>query len=67
MTFAASIPRSRYDFPNDFIDRICARHLSDINPEASAYIWDKVYDACRVYGPREAVREARWYADFYAE
>ena len=64
MTFA--IPASRYNFPNDFIDRLCARYLDGINAEAWAYAWDMIYDACRVEGPRAAVHEARYYAGYFA-
>jgi len=66
MTFPTPIPVSRYDFPNDFIDRICTRYLDGINPEAWDYAWDMIYDACRVEGPRAAVHEARYYAGYFA-
>ena len=66
MTFPTPIPGSRYDVPNDFIDRLCTRYLDGINPEAWEYAWDMIYDACRVEGPRAAVQEARYYAGYFA-
>jgi hypothetical protein len=57
-----------YQFPTDFIDRLCDRYFGGsfyanlVSPESWQYAWDMIYDACRVDGPRAAVREARYWA-----
>ena len=58
-----------YQFPDRFIDRLCDRYLSGlvnmITPDAWDHAWDMIYEACRISGPRAAVREARYWADAF--
>jgi len=63
----ATIPVSRYQVSTDFIDQLCDRYLDGyrLSPESCSMVWDHIYDACRVDGPRQAVREARWWADYF--
>jgi hypothetical protein len=55
-----------YQFPNSFIEQLCNRYLPEVDSEAWDYAFDRVYEACRIHGPRYAVTEARYYADFFS-